>query len=430
MEAARWSTDSRQKGLGSDEARVLERGSHRGNTWGNIRSSDDRKSRPQDPAWNDEGRQDDGREGGEDHRLGWRQSGRSDRQKGQALTPPRLRRFLAGVGLCATALFVYLVRDIIPPFLMAAALAYLLNPLVNLLQSRGLTRVASILIVYAVTGSCLYLAGAFAIPKLLRETASIGEALSSWPEAMSGVAKRLETVRAGIDSFPALKRTTNMIAISIEEGLVSLTDRLRDSLMASISGALYVAIAPVLAFYILKDYHLVSGQLMALLPRDEPFRSELVTFFKEIDRAVGGFIRGQLLVVVFVAAAASAVTSYLRLPFPLILGIIAGTAEAVPYFGPIIGSIPAIAVALSRSPWLAVKTSIAFLAIQQVEACVIAPKVIGDRVGLHPLVVIFALMAGGRLFGPWGLILAVPVTGVLKALARLLANTGSEPLGE
>ncbi len=114
----------------------------------------------------------------------------------------------------------------------------------------------------------------------------------------------------------------------------------------------------------------------------------------------------------------TAAMALLGVEFALMLGIFAGLAEIIPYFGPIIGAVPAVGLAILKSKWLAVKVAIAFLVIHQLEGNIISPKILGDKVGLHPLVVIFSLLAGGELYGLPGMLLAVPAAAILRVIVR------------
>jgi predicted PurR-regulated permease PerM len=137
---------------------------------------------------------------------------------------------------------------------------------------------------------------------------------------------------------------------------------------------------------------------------------------EDIDQVIGEFIRGQLIVCTVIAVLTSIALYLMGVQFAIILGMIAGIVDVIPYFGPFIGMLPCIAVALLQSPKLALYTALAFIAIQQVESNIISPKIVGDRVGLHPVVIIFALLAGERLLGFIGLVLAVPAAAIIKVI--------------
>jgi predicted PurR-regulated permease PerM len=131
---------------------------------------------------------------------------------------------------------------------------------------------------------------------------------------------------------------------------------------------------------------------------------------------LGSFIRGYFLVAAIVGGLTAIAMALLGLEFALMLGIFAGLAELIPYFGPVIGAVPAIGLAVLQSKWLAAKVALAFFVIHQLEGNIISPKILGDKVGLHPLMVIFSLMAGGELYGLAGMLLAVPVAAVLRVV--------------
>jgi len=109
---------------------------------------------------------------------------------------------------------------------------------------------------------------------------------------------------------------------------------------------------------------------------------------------------------------------FVGMDYALLIGIIGGVADLIPYFGPIIGAVPALLLALTKSPWMAFKVAIVILVVQQIEGNLISPKLMGDSVKLHPLWVVFALLAGGEVAGFWGMLLAVPLAAVIKVVIR------------
>ena len=134
----------------------------------------------------------------------------------------------------------------------------------------------------------------------------------------------------------------------------------------------------------------------------------------DINEVLSGFSQGHLLVCVLVGALTGLAAALLGIRYAIIIGFINGLAELLPYLGPLLGAIPSLALALTEGTRQAVYLGVAILVIQQLEANLLSPRIVGNRVGLHPLVVIFALLAGGELFGKWGILLAVQVAAVLK----------------
>jgi predicted PurR-regulated permease PerM len=171
-------------------------------------------------------------------------------------------------------------------------------------------------------------------------------------------------------------------------------------------------LAPILAFYMLRDKEKIKRKIIALLPVRE--RNEILRIGSEVDHLLRQFLYGYLLISLIVAVLSYAGLALIGVKYALFLGIFMGIAEMIPYFGPYIGGAPAVVLAYIQSPRLALYALIVLFIVQQLEGMVISPKILGHKTGLHPLVIIFAVLAGGVLFGILGSIFAVPVaaTGI------------------
>jgi predicted PurR-regulated permease PerM len=157
---------------------------------------------------------------------------------------------------------------------------------------------------------------------------------------------------------------------------------------------------------------LLKKKYLALFQRDD--HRALGQLLTQINAVLSGFIRGHLLVALIVALISFLGLSILQVDFALLIGFTAGILDIVPYFGPIIGALPAVVIALLESPLKALYVIVLFFIIHQLESTIVSPKILGDRVGLHPLAVVFVLLAGGQLAGIVGVLLAVPVTAGFK----------------
>jgi predicted PurR-regulated permease PerM len=155
---------------------------------------------------------------------------------------------------------------------------------------------------------------------------------------------------------------------------------------------------------------------MNLIP--EKYRLDAQNFFHDVDKAIGGYIRGQLIVVIITGTMTGFTMLLLGVPFAALIGIFVAITDIVPYIGPIVGSIPAVLISLLESPRLAVFTLASIILIQQVEANVIAPRIVSHQVGLHPIVIIFSLFVGRELFGVPGMLIAVPTAATIRVFAR------------
>ncbi|MCX7781489.1 MAG: AI-2E family transporter, partial [Negativicutes bacterium] len=189
-----------------------------------------------------------------------------------------------------------------------------------------------------------------------------------------------------------------------------------DSLMGMLSYMIGLVITPVLAFYLLNDWYEIKEELLLLLP--VRWRHEIILIVKDIDKVLSGVIRGQVTVAIIVGILVSIGLYLLDVKYAVLIGILAGMLDLIPYFGAVIGATPAVTLALLESPYLAVKVALLFFLIHQLEGTVIGPKILGESVGLHPLSVIFFVFVGSELGGLSGMLLGVPAAAVAKVLLR------------
>lgn len=314
--------------------------------------------------------------------------------------------------------FLYLLRGIFLSFLLAVVLTYLLNPVVSAMEQKGSPRVAAILVVYVVLVIVLSSLILYGMPHINRQLNHLAQVV---PEYMAQINDFIHSIqkhyaKAGI---PAAVRDVIEERISfVENYLLQLARRATEGLMG-IAGYLFnIILAPILAFYLLKDIELFKEKAVNAIP--PRWREDILILGRDIHQVLNSFIRGYMTVSLVVGFLTWLAMLLLGVEFPLILGVFAGLTQIIPYFGPVIGALPAIALALLTSKWLAFKVVIAFLIIQQLEGTIISPKILGDQVGLHPLFVILVLLAGGQLFGLMGMILAVPVAAVLHVILKFL----------
>lgn len=329
--------------------------------------------------------------------------------------------FFVGLGSLAV---VYLMRDILTPFLLALVITYVFGPAVDFLSVRGLPRLASILVLYALLGLVVVAAITLILPALVVELNRLGDAL---PGILYQIEEMIRSVHGGLSRIevPGTVRGVMEDTIRRFQGvMLSVVSSAIDGLLGVLSALPVLVLSPVLAFYMLKDLERLKKAFVQLVP--ESVRPQAVSLATEIDRVVGGFVRGQLIVALMVGIMASIGLSLLGVRFSLLLGIFAGIGELIPYFGPVIGAIPAVFFALTDSLLLAAKVVVLFAVIQQIESSIISPRIVGPRVGLHPLVVIFALLAGGKLAGFWGLLVAVPGAAVIKVILNHILRRNTD----
>ena len=184
-----------------------------------------------------------------------------------------------------------------------------------------------------------------------------------------------------------------------------------------------MTVIPVLVFYYIKDLQLLKKFFAKFIPRKN--RDRVGKMIHAIDEGLGGYIRGQLIVCLFVALATLLVFKWLDVPYALLLALLLGLTNLIPYFGPIIGAIPAVMIAYTTSGQLVFYVIIWILIIQIVEGNLLSPYIVGKSINIHPIAIIFVLLLGGELFGIAGMILAVPVLTILKVIVSHFPNFNS-----
>lgn len=329
---------------------------------------------------------------------------------------PHLIVFLVIGGL------VYLLRPILMPFVLSAALAYLGDPLVDKFEERGVSRSLGVTLVFTFFSALFIVIAIIFIPALAGQTADLVKGLPMAIEALQLQAIPLLAEHFGIQvekldgaQIQALFADNMAYASQLFEVVILWVTQ---SSSNAIALATNFALVPVVTFYLLRDWDILVAKGKDLLPRDiEPVVSSQA---KEADEVLSAFIRGQLLVMTVLACIYSMGLWLSGLEYALLIGVLAGVVSFVPYLGGIVG----IAVA-GIAMWVQTGTPIDLLWVvavfgvgQAVESMILTPLLVGDRIGLHPVAVIFAVLAGGQLFGFFGVLTALPVAAVVAVVLR------------
>jgi phosphoribosylaminoimidazole-succinocarboxamide synthase len=315
---------------------------------------------------------------------------------------------------------VYLLSPILTPFLAGALLAYIFDPLVDRLETRGLSRSTGTVVVIVFAGLTLFALLLVALPLFQGQFAELSQRV---PAALDLLQTRF---------LPWLQQTFGIrIDINLDTLKAWLTEKATqngaDWLPTLQSGALAIVgvlanllLIPVVMFYLLKDWDVMVARVAALAPR--PWMSAVTRVARAMDQVVGEFLRGQLAVMATLSAYYALALWAAGLNYALPIGLLTGVLSFVPFLGFGLGLILALLVALLQfADWTGVAwVSGIYLAGQVLESYVITPRLVGERVGLHPVAIIFALAAFGQLFGFVGVLLAVPLAAVLLVALREL----------
>jgi predicted PurR-regulated permease PerM len=326
-----------------------------------------------------------------------------------------------GVLFALLALF----KGVAVPVLLALAGAYALTPLVGLLERRGLDRTLGTSLVFLALTLGAVLAGLYLVPTFRDEAAKLPE---FFRKASAEVIPRLERT-VGV-SLPALVRERTAALGQEASQLVKDAGPVIAGVLASFAGntarliatVLGLLVVPVLTFFFLKDYPQLVALAQGLLPRRAlPL---LTARFREVDEVLSAFVQGQLTVGAILAAIYSVGLSFARIDLAIVIGVIAGFGNMVPYLGTGIGIVLALlGLMLSwTGPWQIAAVVGTFVIGQLAEGLVITPRIVGEKVGLPPVAVIIAVLAFGELFGFAGVLLAVPASAILKVVLRVVVQ--------
>ncbi|MGH2500380.1 MAG: AI-2E family transporter, partial [Candidatus Limnocylindria bacterium] len=321
--------------------------------------------------------------------------------------------FLAFQIVAALSQAVLLVADVLVVFIVAWALSYLLAPLVERIDRRSpLDRTGAVIVVYLGIFVVLAAILALAVPSIAGQLATIAERGPEYGERARAAVIELQRAldRAGVQVDLAQLYGALPTRIGDVLGAVA-TDAL--GFVTAIGTIVFNAtLALIIAFIMLIDGDRLWQRFTAVL--SDELRSEADLFRQSADRSFGGFVRGSLLLGLFYGAATLLYLVPLGVPFAGVLAIVAGLAVIIPFFGPVIAMVPILAVTLlgatDRLPWVFLIT----IVLQQVTLNVVGPRILSNAVGIHPLFVFFALLLGSRIAGVWGVLLAMPVAGILN----------------
>lgn len=316
--------------------------------------------------------------------------------------------WLARVGL---SLFVVLL-----PFFLAIMIAYILNPLVEMLERRRIPRYLGILLIYAVFFTLLFFVGASTIPAIVLELQKLAERVPEYTRQFQQFFLSLQSDYQRFNLPESIREVLDQNILEMQRNVQAVLNSITEAVLGLFSHLFTILIIPLLVYYILRDMDGLKRSFVMLFPKRH--RKWVAAMGSEMDRTLGAYIRGMLLICFLVGLLTYSGLLILGVDFALLLGIIAGITNIIPYFGPLIGAVPSVLIALLTSPALALKVIVMIVIVQQMESQFIAPQILGRSLGLHPLVVIFVLIVGGKLFGLTGLIFAVPFTAMLRIFLK------------
>lgn len=334
------------------------------------------------------------------------------------------RQVIFWTGLAvATGVILFVLSDILLPFVVGAALAYLLNPFADRLERIGIGRLGATIIILSLFVMSFVLALMILVPLA-------GQQIVKFAEQLPGIVSRLQVLAAeqgaplierigGSEALGQVQKSIGDVAGQVAAWLLTFVRSLWSGGQAIVGILSILVVTPVVAFYLLVDWpRMIASVDSWVPPRHRPTVRQLA---REMDRAVAGFVRGQSAVCLFLGIFYATGLTLVGLNFGALIGMTAGLLSFIPYVGSLTGLLLSVGVALVQFlpnwHWVAITLAI-FLVGQFIEGNILSPKLVGDAVGLHPVWLMFALLAFGALFGFVGLLLAVPLSAMIGVLMR------------
>lgn len=324
------------------------------------------------------------------------------------------------VCLAVIALFILIFRDVLAPFVIGITIAYLLNPLVLRLEKLNMSRTLATIGILAiffllVTGLIVLI-----IPPLYRELAQLAEALPQYLQMLNErIQPYMNQVEAEVNAGNLDQSFREMVQNNIGNAF-SFSSTLLGSVLsggrAFIGFLSLLVITPLVAFFMMREWPKFTSGVDELIPRHN--HDEIKGLLSDIDRKIAGFVRGQLLVALSLGLIYAVALTLVGLDFGFLIGLMSGLLSIIPLFGSIVGLLVSVLVAWFQATDLVFVLTVAaiFMVGQVLEGNVITPKLVGGSVGMHPLWILFSIMAGASLFGIVGMMISVPVAATIGVL--------------
>lgn len=338
-----------------------------------------------------------------------------------------LKRLQWGLVAFAVLWLIALLGPILTPFVLAALLGWLGDPAVDRLERAGRSRPVAVTLVFVLMLMLLVLVVLILVPMVERQVVTLVEALPQYRDWFIGTALPWVEARTGVEIAQWLdpQRLFMLVRAHWDQAggmAAAVFGYLSSSGFAFLAWVANIVLLPILTFYFLRDWDVLVERVAAMIPRDHI--DTVSRLAKESDDVLGAFLRGQFIVMIALGAIYAIGLSLVGLKLGLLIGIVAGLISFVPYLGAATGIVLAVLAALVQAQGFDLKllalVGVVFTVGQLIESYILTPRIVGDRIGLHPVAVIFAIMAGGQLFGFVGMLIALPVAAVGNVLLRFV----------
>lgn len=326
------------------------------------------------------------------------------------------------VGLSLGGGVLYLLAPVLTPFLVAAVLAYIGDPLVDRLETWKFSRTLAVTTVFITLSLLVLVLLLVLLPMLERQITLLVSKLPSYLDTIQNRWLPMVSLRLGLDpatfDIAAIKQMVREQWLQSGGAMKGALGVISHSGMTLLAWFANLALIPVVTFYLLRDWDIMVAHIYKLVPRR--YAATVGRLAKASDEVLGAFLRGQLTVMLALGTIYSVGLWMAGLELALLIGMLAGLVSFVPYLGFIVGILAAGVAALMQFQELMplLYVLIVFMVGQMFEGMILTPLLVGEKIGLHPVAVIFAVLAGGQLFGFFGILLALPVASVIMVMLR------------
>ncbi len=313
---------------------------------------------------------------------------------------------------------LFTLSGVLSSLIIAFIIAYVFDPIIDWLETKKISRTGGIVILFSLLIGIMALFFVIALPFFSKEVSAFSKKVPSYVNTLkkSAIPVVNDYLKKHPDQVDYLKQKIQNIGFELFKPVINFFKSFFSGIIGVILNILDLLLIPVMAFYLLKDIDKINEKIKNSFP--PKYREGIVDVFSEIDSKIKNFLKGQMIVSFILAIIYSIGLSIFNVPLALIIGIVAGFANIIPYLGIAIGLVPALVLSYldSHSFVNLLGVTGTFAVAQALEGTVISPRVVGEKVGLHPVMVIVAILLGGHFFGFVGILVAVPAASIVLVL--------------
>lgn len=308
------------------------------------------------------------------------------------------------------------MKAILIPIVVAYFISFILHPFIENLHKKGISRTIAILIIYFIFFGGIGIAIYQYYPVALKQLEEIGNQSPKFVHMYDEWNRDIENQAEKMPS--TIHEKIDLIMIDVQDKLSNLANSVVEIMKSIVTKSIMLLIIPFLVFYFLKDYKIFQQYFWQIIPRK--WHEETKRILEEVNETLGGYIKGQFFVCFILFLMSTIIFWIVQLKYPILLGIFIGVTDVIPYFGPILGAIPAVFFAATVSMNKAIVTICIILILQFVESNILGPLIVGKTIRIHPVFIMLALLIGGTIGGFFGVLVAVPTLIVLKVIITQL----------